>query len=336
MASPDHAPGGATSLSAREVIGVDLGGTKMLVGVVGEDSEVLHRNLATSSGRTSGELLDLLERELRAALAARPEAAAIGIGAPCTMDRGRGLCVNAVNLPLIDLPLRDLLAERIGLPISLDNDANLAAVAEHRHGAARGAANVVLLTIGTGIGGGLIIDGRPYRGSTGAGAELGHIVVDEDGPRCQGSCPNRGCIEAVASGTALAREGLAAAERHPESALGRARAAGRAVDGSEILAAARDGDEVAGSVFELIGRRLGVALASLANAFDPDVIILGGGVMSAGELLLAPARSELRERALPPQNEVPVRAAALGKDAGMVGAAILAREELGGKAPVGA
>jgi glucokinase len=336
MASPDHAPDGATSLSAREVIGVDLGGTKMLVGVVGEGSEVLYRNLATSSGRSSDELVDLFESELRAALAARPEVGAIGIGAPCTMDRDAGLCVNAVNLPLADLPIRDLIAERLRLPISVDNDANLAALAEHRHGAARGSANVVMLTIGTGIGGGLIIDGRPYRGSTGAGAELGHMVVDEDGPRCQGSCPNRGCIEAVASGTALAREGLAAAEQHPDSALGRARAAGRAVDGGEILGAARDGDEVAVSVFELIGRRLGVALAGLANAFDPDVIILGGGVMRAGELLLAPARSELRERALRPQNEVPVRAAAFGEESGMIGAAILAREELDENAPVGA
>jgi glucokinase len=336
MVPPDHAPDGVTTLSAREVIGVDLGGTKMLVGVVGEGSAVLHRNLATSRGQTSGVLLDLLERELRAALVARPDVAAIGIGAPCTMDRRRGLCVNAVNLPLADVPIRDLLAERLGLPISVDNDANLAALAEHRHGSARGTANVVMLTIGTGIGGGLIIDGRPYRGTRGAGAELGHMVVDEDGPRCQGSCPNRGCIEAVASGTALAREGLAAAEKHPDSMLGQARAAGRAIDGSEILAAARAGDEIARSVLELIGRRLGVALSSLANAFDPDVIVLGGGVMSAGELLLAPARSELRRRALPPQSEVPVRIAAFGEDAGMIGAAILAREELGGKAPVGA
>lgn len=336
MASPDHAPDGATSLNAHEAIGVDLGGTKMLVGVVGEGSQVLHRSLATSSGQTSGELVDLLESELRAALGARPGAEAIGVGIPCTMDRARGLCVNAVNLPFADLPVRELIAERLGLPICVDNDANLAVLAEHRHGAAQGATNVVMLTIGTGIGGGLIIDGRPYRGSTGAGAELGHMVVDEDGPPCQGSCPNRGCIEAVASGTALAREGAAAAERHPDSALGRALVAGRTVDGSSILAAARDGDEVASSVLDLIGRRLGVALAGLANAFDPDVMILGGGVMTAGDLLLEPARAELRERALPPQNEVPVRAAALGEDAGMIGAAILAREELGGKAPVGA
>jgi glucokinase len=322
------------SLSAHATIGVDLGGTKMLVGVLGEGSTVTHHNLASSHGRSQEEVLELLERELRAALAARPDVAAIGIGVPCTIDRPRGVCVNAVNLPLAEVPVRDLVTERLGLPTSMDNDGNVAALAEHRHGAARGATNVVLLTIGTGIGGGLIIDGRPYRGSTGAGAELGHVVIEQDGPPCQGTCPNRGCVEALASGTALAREGRAAAERHPDSALGDAHRAGRELDGPRIVAAARAGDVVAADVLALIGRRIGVALSSLANSFDPDLILLGGGVMAAGELILNPAREELRARALPPQNGVEVRLAQLGEQAGMIGAATLAREELvGGRAP---
>ncbi len=317
----------------HESIGVDLGGTKMLVGVIGEGPTVLHRNVATSHGRSGDAVLGLLERELRAAVAARPDVAAIGLGVPCTIDRRRGVCVNAVNLPLAEVPIRDLVSDRLGLPTSMDNDANLAALAEHRYGAARGATNAVMLTIGTGIGGGLIIAGRPYRGSTGAGAELGHMVVDRDGPPCQGSCPNRGCIEALASGTALAREAQDAAAANPGSALA---AAGAPLDGRLVVAAAREGDAVARGVIELIGGRLGVALASLANAFDPDVIVLGGGVMEAGELLLGPARAELRRRALPPQTDVPVRAAELGADAGMIGAAILAREELEGRVSVGA
>lgn len=305
----------------------------MFVGVVAEGPAVLHRSVSTSRGRTAEELVELLERELGAAIAARPGVAAIGLGVPCTIDRRSGTCVNAVHLPLAGHALGELVAERLGLPATMDNDANLAAVAEHRYGAARGAENAVMLTLGTGIGGGLIIGGELYRGSGGAGAELGHVVVDYDGPPCQGGCPNRGCVESLASGTALAREGAAAAERHPDSALGRLRAGGAAVDGAAIVAAAHAGDGPALEVFERVGRALGVALASFANAFDPDVIVVGGGVMAAGELLLGPAREEVRARALPPQNAVPVEAAELGVEAGMIGAATLALEGL--EAPVG-
>jgi glucokinase len=218
------------------------------------------------------------------------------------------------------------------MPVHLDNDANAAVVGEQRRGAAEGARNVVMLTIGTGIGGGLIIDGRPYRGSSGAGAELGHVVVDIDGPRCQGNCPNRGCIEAVASGTALAREAAAAVEEDPGSRLAEAAASGIAPDGRLVAELARSGDPVSRGLLELIGRRLGAALSGLANSFDPDVIVIGGGVVAgAGELMLEPARDELRKRALRPQNEVPVRAAALGPDAGMIGAALMASELVEGR-----
>lgn len=319
-------------MSSPETIGVDLGGSKLLVGVLGADHEVLHRSIAVSSGLSPAGLLELIEHELRTAIEARPAVAAIGVGVPCTIDRDAGVCINAVNLPISDLPLRSMLADRIGLPVEVDNDANLATLAEHRHGAAAGTTNAVMLTIGTGIGGGLIIDGRLYRGSSGAGAELGHIVVDIDGPPCQGSCPNYGCIETLASGTALVREATETANSDPGSTLGRLLAADGELTGPAITAAALDGDESARAVFELIGRRLGTALTGLANTFDPDVIVLGGGVMAAGELLLEPARARLRERALPPQNVVPVVAATLGPDAGMIGAATLAAEELAGPA----
>src|SRR5438477_189088 len=141
----------------------------------------------------------------RAARQARPDVVAAGLGIPCTIDRQRGVALVAVNLEIDDVPVRELMTERLGLPVFLDNDANVTILAEHRFGAARGARNAVMLTIGTGIGGGLIVDGRLYRGSTGAGAELGHIVIDAHGPRCQGNCSNRGCLEALASGTAIAR-----------------------------------------------------------------------------------------------------------------------------------
>lgn len=308
-------------------VGVDLGGTKLAVGVVDAERRIHHRDVRRSAGLSTEELLRELEESLREALAAHPEARAVGLGVPCRIDRARGVAIGAVNLPLEDVPIRDRLSERLGLPVVLDNDGNAAALAEQRFGAARGASNVVLLTIGTGIGGGLVLGGEVYRGSIGAGAELGHVVIDMDGPRCQGNCPNHGCVEALASGTALGREGRAAAQAHPDSALGRRLAAGEEVDGAAVTAAATEGDQVARDVVALIGRRLGVALSSLANIFEPDVIVVGGGAMAAGELLLEPAREELRRRALPPMDRTPVVAAELGPDAGMIGAAAMALDE---------
>ena len=313
---------------SSEAIGVDLGGTKMLLGVLDPDSKVVWESNERSTGHDEEELVELLVREIEEARAERPGVEAVGLGIPATIDHGRGLAVSAVNLPIEDLPIRDLVAERIGLPVFVDNDANVAALAEHLCGAARGTRNAVMLTIGTGIGGGLVLDGELYRGATGAGAELGHVVIDMDGPRCQGNCPNRGCVETLASGTAIGREGREAAEREPDSALGRMRAEGREIDGRAITGAARDGDPTAVGVFDLVGRRLGVALASFANIFEPEMIVIGGGVIAAGDLLLEPARAELRERALPPMDGTPVVEAELGGEAGMIGAAAMARLEL--------
>jgi glucokinase len=221
-----------------------------------------------------------------------------------------------------------VVGKQTGLPIFVDNDANVAALAEHLYGAARGADNAVMLTLGTGIGGGLILGGEVYRGATGAGAELGHVVIAMDGLPCQGNCPGHGCVETYASGTALAREARAAAEREPGSALGRLAAEGETIDGKAVTEAALAGDRASIGVFDLIGSRLGVALTTFANIFEPEVFVIGGGVMAAGDLLLEPARRELRERALPPMKGIPVLAAEMGPDAGMIGAAAMARIEL--------
>jgi len=315
-------------MSATETIGIDLGGTKMLSGVLDPDSKVLWEDREASTGQSEDELVELLVGEIEEARVARPGVAAVGLGIPATIDHDSGVAVSAVNLPIADLPIRDLVTERTGLPTFVDNDANVAALAEHLYGAGRGAANLVMLTIGTGIGGGLVLGGEVFRGARGAGAELGHMVIQADGPPCQGNCPNHGCIEALASGTALGREGRAAAESAPDSALGRLLAAGEPVDGKAVTEAALAGDETAVAVFELIGGRLGVACASLANIFEPEAIVVGGGVIAAGELLLEPARRELRQRALTPMNETPIREATLGNDAGMIGAAAMARLEL--------
>jgi glucokinase len=233
--------------------------------------------------------------------------------------------VQAVNLNLVNVPFADVMAERLGLPVFVDNDGNVAAIAEHRAGAARGASEVVLLTLGTGIAGGLILRGRPYRGAIGAAAELGHVVIDIDGPRCQGNCPNRGCLEALASGTALAREARRIARERPGSGLGRALADGRELAGPLVTELAHDGDEAALATLELIGTRLGVGIANYVNIFNPEVVVVGGGVMAAGELLLEPARAAVAARALAPgRDEVRIVAARFGVEAGMVGAAALA------------
>jgi glucokinase len=315
-------------MSATETIGVDLGGTKVLVGVVGEGPEVLYQDREVSAGQSQEELLTTLEREVSEAIEARPEVSAVGLGIPCTIDRQRGVAITAVNLPIRDFPIRDHMQKRIGIPVFVDNDANVAALAEHRFGAAKGARDAVMLTVGTGIGGGVIIDGDVYRGATGAASEPGHMVIDFDGPPCQGSCPNNGCLETFASGTALARDGRAAAERQPDSALGRALAEGKQIDGKTVTDAANEGDAAALEVIIEAGRRLGAGLSGLANIFEPEVFVIGGGVGKAiGELMVGPAREELRRRALPPMNEVPVKMAELGPEAGMIGAAEMARLE---------
>jgi glucokinase len=314
--------------SGGEIIGVDLGGTKMLLGVVDPDSKVLWESREASTGQTEEELIELLVREVEEARTARPDVEAVGLGIPATVDHERGVAISAVNLPLTDVPLRDLVSERAGLPVFVDNDATVAALAEHLYGAAKGARNAVMLTVGTGIGGGLIVGGEVYRGSTGAGAELGHTVIDLDGPDCQGNCPGRGCVETLASGTAIGREGRAAAEREPDSVLAQMEADGHEIDGKAVTEAALGGDAAARGVFELVGTRLGVALASFANIFEPETIVIGGGVIAAGDLLLGPARRELEARALPPMSRTPVVAAELGPDAGMIGAAAMARIEL--------
>jgi glucokinase len=312
-------------MSARRVIGIDTGGTKLLAGVVDDDLAV-HARVHRLWDRTDrAGVLDTMIDAVEEARAAAPDVEAVGFGIPALVDRDRAISQWSTHLPLEAVPFRDLMSERLGLPVYIDNDTNLALLAEQRRGAAQGAADALMLTLGTGIGGAVMIGGRLYRGATGSAGELGHVVVDMEGPPCQGNCPNRGCLEVMASGTAIGREGALAAERHPESALGQARANARVVTGALVTELAHDGDAVAKEVLELVGRRLGVGLASLANAFDPDVIVIGGGAIAADEMLLAPARSILRIRALPPpRDNVRVVRAHFGEEAGMLGGALLA------------
>lgn len=311
-------------MSAAYTIGIDAGGTKLLGGVVDEQLAVHHRVHRLWRGPDRNNVLEALVREAEEAIALAPEVQTLGFGIPAVLDRERVRVLSCVHLPLVDLPVRDLISERLDRHVVLDNDANCALLAEARAGAARGASDALLLTLGTGIGGGLLANGRIYRGAGGAG-ELGHVTVDPGGPRCP--CGNTGCLEAFASGTAIADAGVAAAKAEPNSALGRALSDDREITAPVVTELAADGDPAAVQVLEEAGRMLGVGLAGLANAFAPEVIVLGGGAAAAGELMFEPARQELRRRALAPHRDIPVVPAHFGPEAGMLGAAVLAREE---------
>lgn len=310
------------------VIGVDLGGTKVLAGAVDDRLRVHHRVRRSSRGSDTAAVLAIIEGAVReVADAAEDPIAAVGIGIPSTIDTARGVSVYSTHLPLQGVAVGDVLADRLGVPVFVDNDANLALLVEHRAGAARGTRDALMLTLGTGIGGGIVIDGRVYRGAQGGAGELGHVVVEQDGPPCQGSCPNRGCLEVMASGSALVREAVAIAAERPRSALGAAFASGREITGPFVTELGHDGDDAAREVLALIGRRLGVGISSLVNVFDPDVVVIGGGVVAAGELVLEPARAEMRARALPlGRDHARIVAAHFGEESGMLGAALLARD----------
>jgi glucokinase len=315
-------------MSPRRVIGIDTGGTKLLGGVVDEGLAVRDRVRRLWSGGGRRDVVEMMVDAVEEARAAAPDVAAVGFGVPGLVDPDTGEVGFSVHLPLEGLRFQNLMQERLGLPVFVDNDANLAALAEQRAGAARGMLDAVLLTLGTGIGGGLVLGGRLYRGAHGGAAELGHVVVDMDGPPCQGACPGRGCLEVMASGTAIGREGAAAAERSPESALGRELRAGRAISGALVTELAHDGDPEARAVLALVGERLGVGITSIVNALNPEVVVVGGGAIAAGDLLLEPARRVVAERALPPSREqVRIVPAHFGDEAGMVGAALFALDE---------
>jgi glucokinase len=313
-----------------ETIGADLGGTNLAVGVVDGLAGTVWSDSVASAGYSQEEVIDLLVREVGRAREARPGVAAVGLGIPARIDFASGHAIDTVNLDFEELPVREMVEDRTGLPVFVDNDGNVAMMAEALYGAARGARNALMLTLGTGVGGGVWIDGKVFRGATGAGAELGHVVVEIDGPACQGNCPGHGCVEVFASGTGIGRMGREAALAVPNSALGRVAASGAAVTAREVNEAAAAGDPAACGVVERAGHYLGTALVTLANVFEPEVIVLGGGAMALGELLLEPTRREIASHALNPMNRTPVVAAELGPAAGMIGAASLARIGLEG------
>jgi glucokinase len=318
-------------MTARRVIGVDLGGTKLLAGVVDPGLGVHHRTQRPVVGLDQQALLDVaVDAVTEGREAAGVEIEGVGFGLPVLMDRrgSLGTAVVGVNTPLHDLAFADVMAERIGLPVFVDNDGNTSALAEHRAGAAHGASDAIVITLGTGIAGGLILGDELYRGAFGAAGELGHMVIELDGPPCHGQCPNHGCAEVYCSGTALVDEARRLGAIRPGSGLERL-LRNATLAGPLVTELAHDGDAAAREAIELIGARLGVVIANVLNIFNPQIVVIGGGVIAAGELVLAPARAVVAERVLPFLREsVPIVAARFGVEAGMVGAAALAFDEI--------
>ncbi len=304
----------------RSAIGIDIGGTKVAGLRVAEDGTVLDRRERPTPADDVAATVETVSELAGVLVAAGGEA--IGVGAAGMVDFAAGVLRYAPNLAWREVSLRDMLSERTGLPCVVDNDANVAAWGEYRFGAARGYRHVLAVTVGTGIGGGIVADGELLRGAHGFAAEIGHIIVEPDGPPC--GCGNRGCWEQVASGQALDRLARAEVERDPAGRIA-ALAAGAEASGRHVSEAARQGDPAAIGIFAAVGRRLGQGIAGLVNVLDPEVVVVGGGVAEEGAILLEPAREAFLDSVEAPEHrpEVPIVAAALGNDAGAIGAAAL-------------
>ena len=308
------------------MLGVDVGGTKIAVGAVsGCEAREIVEHPTDKSG--SEPLLNGIEAGVREVTSKTGEPVAVGVGVPSQIEFATGTVLTSVNIPLAGVPLREVLGERLGLPVYVDNDANCAALAEAELLEAN---NLVMLTLGTGVGGGVVIGGRIFRGTHGLGAELGHFSVIADGPPCPGNCPNRGCLEALCSGTALERDATELGKARPNTRLGQIYAEHGRVTGREAVAAAQEGDPEARLLFERLGTWLGIGIAGYVDVFEPELMVIGGGLSRAADLFLERAREEAASRALPALWErVKLTLASGGADAGVIGAGLLAAHETG-------
>jgi glucokinase len=297
-------------LNEKRVIGVDIGGTKILAGVVDREGRVEHRREHATPTASEDAFFAGLDEAVEELLT--EEIAALGFGIPSPIDQRTGRALQAVNLPLTDIAFRDRMKERFGLPVGIENDANAATYAEFRFGAAREVDSMVMLTLGTGCGGGAVVDGQLFRGW----AEFGHIVIVYDGLPCQGSCTGRGHLEPYVTGVAATK--LAQAEFGP------------AVDAHRLVRLANEGEPRAIEILDGIGRHLGAGIGSLVNIFNPDLVVIGGGFAAAGDFVLDPAREILRREALARAGyRVPIVRAELGTAAGLIGAGLVAFDAAG-------
>jgi len=297
-------------LNEKRVIGLDLGGTKILAGVVDREGHVEQRREHPTPTASQDELLAGLDAAIEELLT--DETGALGFGLPSPVDQRSGRALQAVNIPLKDIDFRARMKERFGLPVGIENDANAATYAEFRFGAARDVDSMIMLTLGTGCGGGAVIDGKLFRGW----AEFGHIVIEYDGLPCQGTCTGRGHLEPYVTGTAATK--LAQAEFGP------------AVDAHRLVRLADEGEPRAVEILAGIGRRLGAGIGSLVNIFNPELVVIGGGFAAAGDFVLDPAREILQREALAGAGyRVPIVRAELGTAAGLIGAGLVAFDAVG-------
>jgi glucokinase len=316
--------------SSSFVVGVDIGGTNLVVGAmpadgsreIGVHTQLTRADLGADAvvDRICGMIETTIATVLRETGASRDRIAGVGVGSPGPLDREHGIVIITPNLGWKDFPLRDRIGRQVGLTATLDNDANCATLGEFWRGAARGGRNVVGFTLGTGIGGGLVLDGRLYHGSSDVAGEIGHTTIEANGRRC--GCGNYGCLEAYASGPAIAmraREALANGEASLLYDLCGGDLA--KLTAAIVYKASAQGDAVASEVVRETARFLGLAVANILNVFNPDVVVLAGGVAQAGDSLFEPLRAEVRRRAFKPAVDAcRIVPGALGSSAGMVGA----------------
>jgi glucokinase len=318
---------------SRQLIGVDVGGTKISFAAL-IDGGIDEASIMPTTHSGGGALIDEIVQGVESARG--PATAAVGVGVPSVVEFATGRVKSSVNIELADVPLRTVLQERLGLPVFVDNDANCAALAEAYDGERMVTRDIVMFTVGTGIGGGIVLNGRIYRGATGAAGEIGHTLIGLDlerGAPAGGPFPQRGSLESLASGRALDALGAEFAREQPQSALGR-EAEDHPVQGPDVVAKAKRGDEDACALIRILGERLGVGIANAINVFDPELVVIGGGVATAGELLLEPARQTAQRFVLPGVGErTSVRLARHGPRAGVLGAALLAGHELEASQP---
>jgi glucokinase len=315
----------------KEYLGaVDLGGTKILSMMARRDGCRLaedRRDTRAGEGPKAGleRIVASLEEALRKARLQRSDLAAVGICSPGPCDIDRGVISSAPNLPRWrDVHIVRHLEERLGVPVRLENDATAAALGEHVYGAGRGCRHMIYITVSTGIGGGLVIDGGLYRGATGVGGEIGHIIIDPDGPLC--GCGSRGCLEALASGTAIAARAKELVDQGGSALLARLAREEKGLTAATVCRAAEEGDTASRDIVQQAGRYLGIGLASYVNILNPEIIIIGGGLTKAGDLLLGPARAEMKVRAMQEAlKAVELKLAELGDYAGVMGLVALLR-----------
>jgi glucokinase len=307
------------------VVGVDVGGTKIAVGAV-RSAKAYDRVERPTELSSTAALLDGLEATVNEVIRTAGTPAAIGVGVPSQIEYSTGTVETSVNIPLTGVPLRAELGRRFGVPVFVDNDANCAALAEAQLVLCD---NLVMLTLGTGVGGGVINSGRIFRGAQGLGAELGHFSVNADGPTCPGNCPNRGCLEAYCSGQAIERDATELAEDKPGSRLAHALGDDGKVSGREVVSAAEEGDPDAVLIFDRFARMLGVGIAGYVNVFQPEQFVIGGGLSRASHLYFQRAVQEAASRALPALwRRARVSLGRGGADAGVIGAGVLAAQEV--------